>query len=147
MLQPIGLEFLRGDTSVDIEALKRAVTVTLSTQEEEATYEQQDWRLHTQIQQVAAAELGMEIAEKLFSVADDWFPNKTKSMRCDQTSISAGLVGALQGLLQGEFSDWSLAVEVYGTSESTEQQIGPIRVYAEKVYAVQALRAHLPSGA
>ncbi|OYT90144.1 MAG: hypothetical protein CFE43_19715 [Burkholderiales bacterium PBB3] len=125
--------------------MRRQVIVTLGTEEEESQYEQQDWRLHTQIQSVATEALGAGRAEALLTVHDDWYPNKTKSLNCDQAAVSADLVGELQGLLQGEFADWCLAIEVYRRSDGQEHELGPIRVYADKVFAVQALASHLES--
>jgi hypothetical protein len=141
------LELLRGDTAVHIAAMKRDVTISFATREEEVEYEQQDWRLHTDIQLVVAAEIGAEESRNFITMHEDWFPNKTKSLRCDQAAISAKFIGALQCLLRGEFATWSISIEVYGYSDGQQQDIGPIKVYAEKVFAVQALGARLVRGA
>ena len=147
LLDLIGLELLRGDTAVDIEAMKREVSVSIATKEQEAEYGRQDWRLHTQIQLVAVTQLGPETAQTLIAVHDDWFPSKNKSLSCDQVAISPKFVGALQHLLAGEFADWSLSIEVYRCYEGQKQDVGPIKVYVEKVFAVQALGPLLASGA
>ena len=147
MRHPIGLELLRGDTSVDIEAMRRAVTVDLASDDDEAKYQQQDWRLHVQVQQVAAAELGTERAQELVTVHDDWSPNRTKSLSLEVSAVSPSLLATLQALLQGEHKDWCLAIEVCKRSGDTETEVGPVRIYAKDVFAVQALAPQVAGGA
>lgn len=147
MRQPLGLEILRGDTSVDIEAMRREVAVDFASEDDEAEYQQVDWRFHIQVQQVAADALGAERARALVTVHDDWSPNKTKTLSIELSALSPSLLASLQSLLRGEYNDWSLAIEVHQCSGDADAEVGPVRVYADKVFTVKALAQHVAGGA
>jgi hypothetical protein len=50
----------------------------------------------------------------------DWWPNRTAHFDVDATAFGQKYVAALRALLQGEFAEWRITVDIYRDFKSNE---------------------------
>jgi len=120
------------------EALERlvegeSVEIGLPSQTAEDAYCKAHWRFHGRICEVMGVTDGYERADGLVYFTGDWWPNQTEHFAVDATAFGPTQVKALRALLQGEFADWRITVNIYRDFKSKEpEHIGGLCIYATR---------------
>src|SRR5262245_22609506 len=111
-----------------------AVEIDLPSEAAEHAYEKADWRLHLQVCDVMGVEDGYERSDRLVWLNGDWWPNQTKHIAVDATAFGPEQVNAFRALLQGEFQDWRITVNIYRDwSSDGAEHIGGLCIYATRI--------------
>ena len=118
-------ERLIEDETVEIELLSQAA--------EDACCKAH-WRFHGRICDVMGVTDGYERADGLVYFTGDWWPNQTEHFAVDATAFGPAQVKALRALLQGEFEDWRITVNIYRDFKNKEpEHVGGLCIYAMRI--------------
>ncbi len=99
-----------------------AVRIEFPSQGAEDAYQKANWRLHLQICDVMGVTDGYERSDGLVYFTGDWWPDQTEHFAVDATAFGPGQVKALRALLQGEFEDWRITVNIYHDFKNEEPE-------------------------
>lgn len=115
-------EHLIEDETVEVEFPSRAA---------EDAYCKAHWRFHGRICEVMGVTDGYERADRLVYFTGDWWPTQTEHFAVDATAFGPAHVKALRALLQGEFEDWRITVNIYRDFNTKEpEHVGGLCIYA-----------------
>jgi hypothetical protein len=107
------------------------VEIKFPSQVAEDAYAKRHWRFHSSICDVMGVTDGYERADRLVYFSGDWWPTQREHFAVDATAFGQEQVKALRALLQGEFADWKITVEIYRDWATNEpEHIGGLCIYA-----------------
>ena len=121
------------DSREAYERLIEAETVEIEfpSQAAEDAYAERHWRFHDLVCGVMGVADGYERADRLVYFSGDWWPTQREHFAVDATAFGQEHVEALRALLQGEFADWKITVEIYRDWQSNEPEpVGGVCIYA-----------------
>ena len=137
---------VRSATHLEIELARHpAPELEFESSEQEQAYERLDFSLSAQIEAAVCAPFPGTPSDQLVFDNYDWWPNKSRSVVVSERAFSAQLVERLASLLQGQFADWRIHLNVCKALEPNpdETELGSLCIMPGQVIIESKLHAHL----
>jgi hypothetical protein len=111
---------------------------TFESERDEQEYERRDAVLIEAIKAACADVLGPKLSDSVHHL-EDWWPNHTRYIDCNQSVFSAPLVQSLRSLLNGDYRSYRIQIVVYRDMMEGETMLGSLVLYREWALADRAL--------
>lgn len=107
--------------------------VVLVDDREQSDYERLDGKLAELVGKTLTSLMPQTGDEEWFHQILDWWPTKTRFVEIGRTVVNRALLGELQCLLVGVYSDWTVNLQVYESMGSDAKHLGSINIYSDKI--------------